>query len=110
MIRPVLPQEQRDQADKATQIIKMIEVMGTVNKGSRKESKKYDLKSENEKPKAKVQVEENPAETSGQMEKLMDSFAPMLNDEQKESMNMIMKMAQLLSQSEQDGSSDSGGN
>ncbi|NLB40855.1 MAG: hypothetical protein GX815_01080, partial [Clostridiales bacterium] len=109
VIRPVLPQEQRDQADKATQIIKMIEVMGAVNKGSRKENKQLALKSGNEKPRSKIPAEESPTDNSGQIEKIMDSFAPMLNDEQKESMNMIIQMAQLLSQPEQDGSSDSDG-
>ena len=110
VIRPVLPQEQRNQAEKATQIIKMIEVMGAVNKGSGKESKQYALKSGNEKPKAKALAEESSTDSSGQIEKIMDSFAPMLNDEQKESMSMIMKMAQLLSQPEQETSSDSDGN
>lgn len=110
VIRPVLPQEQRDQADKASQIIKMIEVMGAVNKGSRKENKQYALKSGDEKQRAKKLGEESPTDSSGQIEKIMDSFAPMLNDEQKESMNMIMQMAQLLSQPEQEDNSNPDGN
>jgi hypothetical protein len=110
VIHPVLPQEQRDQAEKASQIIKMIEVMGAVNKGSKKERRQHAQKAEDEKSKAKKIKEENPSDSSEQINKIMDSFAPMLNDEQKESMNMIMKMAQLLSQPDQGTNTDPDGN
>jgi hypothetical protein len=81
VIRPILPQEQKDKADKAVQVMKMIDAMASA-----------DIMKQGEKKEKKI----------------MDSFAPMLNDEQKESMDMIMKMAQLLSQPEEAQQEDTG--
>ncbi len=109
VIRPVLSREQKEQTEKAQQIIKMIEVMGAVNKGSQKGKKQYALKSAEGTSKENQAAKENSTGSSAEIEKIMDSFAPMLNEEQKESMNMIMKMAQLLSQPKQDDALDSDG-
>ena len=77
VIHPILPKEQKDLADKAAQVLKMVEVMGTANKA------KKVSQSEEKEP------------------NLMDSLTSMLGGDQKDSMNMIMKVAQLLAQPEQ---------
>lgn len=94
IIHPVLPNEQKEKASKAMQVIKMMEAVGAADKLSRSEKK---TKNENKVDKQNIEDGEEQS-TQKQIEKMMDSFAPMLNDEQKESMDMIMKMAQLLSQ------------
>jgi len=90
VIQPILPEEQKIRIDKAMKVMKMIEVMG--NKEEDKEGKINLTKKEEEKT--------NERENKKQLEKIMNSFTPMLNEEQKESMNMIMKMAELLSQTD----------
>ena len=94
VIHPVLPKEQKVKANKAMQVLKMIEAMGAADKLSRSEKK---TNNENRVEKNNMQNETEQAMQNNQIDKIMDSFAPMLNEEQKESMDMIMKMAQLLS-------------
>jgi hypothetical protein len=100
VVRPVLPREHREKADKAIQVLKMAEVVGTAEKLSR--DGKKDKASTQEKTSAAPS--EKPAEAAettdrtDQIQKMMGSFAPMLNDEQKQSMDLIMKMAQMLTQ------------
>ena len=94
VIHPVLPKEQKVKANKAMQVLKMIEAMGAADKLSRSEKK---TNNENRVEKNNMQNETEHAMQNNQIDKIMDSFAPMLNEEQKESMDMIMKMAQLLS-------------
>jgi hypothetical protein len=108
VVRPVLPREHREKADKAIQVLKMAEVVGTAEKLSR--DGKKDKASTQKKTGDDVQEKtsaapsEKPAEAAetadrtDQIQKMMGSFAPMLNDEQKQSMDLIMKMAQMLTQ------------
>lgn len=101
VIRPILPQEQKEKADKAVQVMKMIDVMASADKLTRDEKK--EKKKDQAKPRDReVQADqEKKYAQNDQMQTIMDSIAPMLNEEQKGSMDMIMKMAQLLSQPEQ---------
>lgn len=86
LIHPVLPDEQRQRIDRVMQMIKMVEVMGNAEKAAHDKNKRNE------------EIKKEAANNNEQSEKIMDSLAPMLNEEQKESMNMIIKMAQLLSQ------------
>lgn len=99
VVRPALPHEYRDKGDKALQVVKMAEVVGVADKLSRDNKKGNAGPQKKEKsPDQTAEAAENSAGKTDQIQNLMDSFSPMLNDEQKESMDMIMKMAQLLAQ------------
>ena len=93
VIHPILPEEQKEKAEKTMQIMKIIDAAGTAEQLTRKDKKEK-----------KRQAEET--EKDDQIQKIMDSLTPMLNEEQKESMDVIMKMAQLLSQPEQSENMD----
>ena len=67
-------------------MIKMVEVMGNAEKAAHDKNKRNE------------EIKKEAANNNEQSEKIMDPLSPMLNEEQKESMNMIIKMAQLLSQ------------
>ena len=103
VIKPILPEEHRERADKAVQLFKMAEAISSAEKLSKgapkdKSGKRYDRKET-----VNTVNKDNASDSEDQNEKIqkmMDSLSPMLNDEQKESINMIMKMAQLLSQSD----------
>ncbi|HHU48576.1 MAG TPA: hypothetical protein GXZ37_02515 [Clostridiales bacterium] len=105
VVRPVLSQEQREKADKAMQVMKMVEAMGTADKLSRNEKKVQKKGSIDQKDK---RDQANQLSQKDQTKAIMDSFASLLNDEQKESMNMIMKMSQLLSQANQEDETEPG--
>jgi transcriptional pleiotropic repressor len=51
--------------------------------------------------------EDDKTDQADQIQNIIDSLSPMLNEEQKESMGMILKLAQLLTQSENDTETDS---
>jgi hypothetical protein len=111
VMRPALPLEYKEKGDKAVQVFKMMEAAGAAEKMSRsskkeKPTQKGEVNHKQDRVKTRSSNEdsqdskatEHPSAKADQMQSLMDSFAPMLNDEQKDSLNMIMKMAQLLSQ------------
>lgn len=103
VIKPILPKEYRERADKATQLFKMAEAISSAEKLNRETSRGKSNKRSDNKDSISIAKNNNSngsEEQNEKIQKLMDSLTPMLNGEQKESMNMIMKMAQLLSQTD----------
>lgn len=99
LVSPVLPQEHREKANKIMQVLKLAEIAESTGNSARTGVDSIEDSYEGEKPRKKTSLnDEKQTGTSEQIQKVMDSFLPMMNEEQKESMNMIMKMAQLLAQ------------
>jgi hypothetical protein len=106
VVSPVLPQEHRAKAEKVMQVLKMAEIVGSTTNTTRKNDKnEHATKAEMRTNKSDGSSEKQ-TNANEQIQKVMDSFLPMMNDEQKESMNMIMKMAQLLAQPDDSSDSD----
>lgn len=120
VIRPALPKEHREKADKAIQMLKMADVIGTADKISRDVKKEKEASQKKTRDTDREKTAESFREKDGEatdksagkadaLQNMMDSFLPMLNDEQKDSMGMIMKMAQLLTQPGDSAETDSDG-
>ncbi len=91
VIRPIIPPAYLSQADKALTVLKMAEVMDL--------NSPY---SQGSKGKSSNKVNENASSPMDQAENIANSLKPMLSEEQQETMDVIMKMAQLLAQPEEE--------
>ena len=94
VIRPVIPHEYREKADKAIQMLKLAEAMESADKINK--DMKKDKKTAGKDADQSESIKKPPVDKAVQTEQMLDSLKSMLNDEQKESMDVIMKMAQLL--------------
>ncbi|HHY83099.1 MAG TPA: hypothetical protein GX505_10550 [Clostridiales bacterium] len=112
VIKPILPREQRERAEKAAQLLKMVEAVSTAEKLNREATNGKTNKRSDNNDSVNIAKSDNTAgsdEQNDKIQKMMDSLSPMLSDEQKESMQMIMKMAQLLSQTDSSDDTDNEG-
>ncbi len=96
ILRPILPQEFGEKADQLMQILKIAQTMESANKESRKEEKEEDT----------ADKEQQTEDTANRKQQTPPS-APM-NDKQKESMEMMVRMAQLLAQTKDSSDTGSG--
>jgi len=126
IVHPILPKESRKRADKAIQVLNIIELMEETEKLNLRNRKKNEksvfgknievekqVKDTKDKEdmitdtKSEESNEDDKTDQADQIQNIIDSLSPMLNEEQKESMGMILKLAQLLTQSENDTETDS---
>ena len=91
IIRPILPQEFGEKAGQLMQILKIAQTMESANKETKKEEK------------------EKEDTTNGKQQTDVPPSAPM-NDKQKESMEMMLRMAQLLAQTKDSSGTGSDAN